>query len=78
MGITVVIAVVLAFYFPWAVLGYTFAATGIVVLVDDGKFTTLTIAFSLYIVVCIVVYALLDWKSNCEKIQAFFKKHLKE
>lgn len=76
MGITVVIAIILAFYFPWAVLGYTFAATGIVVLADDKRATTLMTAFSLYIVVCIVVYALLDYKANCKKIEAFFKKHL--
>ena len=78
MGITVVIAIILAWFFPWAVLGYTFAAVGIVVLADDGKSTTLMTAFSLYIVVCIVVYGLLDYKSNIKIIEAFFKKYLKE
>ena len=78
MGITVVIAIILAWFFPWAVIGYTFAATGLVVLADDGKAGTMMVAFSLYVVVCIVVYGLLDYKSNCEEIKAFFEKHLKE
>ena len=77
MAITVLFAAILAWFFPWAVLGYTFLATSACVLIDDRRAGTVMVAFGVYIIVCIVIYALLDYKDNIKIIEAFFKKHLK-
>ena len=78
LGLTVIVAIIAAYIWPWPVIGYTVAATGVVVLADDRKASTLFVAFSPYIAIAIFIYGLLDHKKNYDRIIDFFKKHLKE
>ena len=78
LGITVIVAIIAAWVWPWPVIGYTIAATGLCVIVDNRKGETVMVAFCVYIALAIFIYGLLDHKKNYNRIIDFFKKHLKE